>query len=49
MITDLALKSSNILATVKAMREHSDVGFEFIPTPATYYQDPEVNFKSNNG
>jgi len=41
-VQHLALKSSNILATVKAMREKSDVGFEFIPTPATYYQDPEI-------
>jgi len=41
-VQHLALKSSNILATVKAMREHSDVGFEFIPTPAVYYQNPEI-------
>jgi 4-hydroxyphenylpyruvate dioxygenase len=41
-VQHLALKSSNILATVKAMRERSDVGFEFIPTPAAYYQNPDI-------
>lgn len=41
-VQHLALKTSNILATVKAMREHSDVGFEFMNTPLTYYQSPEI-------
>jgi 4-hydroxyphenylpyruvate dioxygenase len=41
-VQHLALKTSNILATVKAMRERSDVGFEFMNTPVTYYQSPEI-------
>lgn len=41
-VQHIALKTSNILAAVKAIKERSDVGFEFIPTPKTYYQGPEV-------
>jgi len=41
-VQHLALKSSNIFRTIKAMRERSDVGFEFIPTPKTYYENPEI-------
>jgi hypothetical protein len=40
---DIALKTNNILAAVKAMRDNSETGFEFIPTPKNYYTSPEVS------
>jgi 4-hydroxyphenylpyruvate dioxygenase len=41
-VQHIALKTSNILAAVKAMRDRSDVGFEFMTTPKTYYENPEI-------
>jgi len=41
-VQHIALKTGNILSTVKAIRERSDVGFDFMSTPRTYYENPEV-------
>jgi len=41
-VQHIALKTSNILAAVKAIRERSDVGFDFMTTPKTYYESPEI-------
>lgn len=41
-VQHIALKSSNVLSTVKAMKDHSDAGFEFMTTPLEYYKAPEI-------
>jgi len=41
-VQHIALKTDNIFATVQAMISAKDMGFEFIPTPETYYSDPLI-------
>lgn len=41
-VQHIAMKTNNILASVKAIREASDMGFELMNTPKTYYQGPEI-------
>jgi len=41
-VQHLALKSGNIFNTVRTMNATSFGGFEFIPTPNTYYEDPII-------
>lgn len=41
-VQHIALKTANIFASVEMINDNSDVGFEFIPTPETYYKDPEI-------
>lgn len=41
-VQHLALKSDNIFATVELIRANSGMGFEFIPTPSTYFDDKIV-------
>jgi len=40
-VQHLALFSNSVLETIELMR-NSPVGFRFIPTPHTYYDDPKV-------
>jgi len=41
-VQHIAIKSSNIFRSVSTMRQNSHVGFEFIPTPKSYYEDPVI-------
>jgi len=41
-VQHIALKSGNIFATVTAMMKMKEFGFDFIPTPAIYYEDPII-------
>jgi len=41
-VQHLALKSNNIFNTIRSMNATSFSGFEFIPTPDTYYEDPVI-------
>jgi len=41
-VQHIAMKTNNVLATVKVMHENSDCGFEFMNTPRSYYQSPEI-------
>jgi len=41
-VQHLALKTPNILTAVKTMKDNSEVGFQFMNTPKSYYQDPKV-------
>jgi 4-hydroxyphenylpyruvate dioxygenase len=41
-VQHIAMKTNNVLAAVKVMSENSDSGFEFMKTPASYYQSPEI-------
>jgi len=48
-VQHIALKSDNIFASVKAISSMKEIGFSFIPTPATYYEDPMIiNRMENN-
>jgi len=40
-VQHIALFSSSVLDTIQMMRD-APVGFSFIPTPSTYYDDPKV-------
>jgi len=42
-VQHIAMKTSNILTTVKVMAENSDCGFAFMNTPRSYYQSPEIS------
>jgi len=46
-VQHIALKSDNIFNTVGLMKTNSDCGFEFIPTPASYYKDPIIQKRMN--
>jgi len=41
-VQHIALKSTNIFATVLAMTKMQEFGFEFISIPSTYYEDPMI-------
>jgi len=41
-VQHIALKSKNIFATIMSMIKMKDFGFDFIPTPASYYEDPII-------
>jgi len=41
-VQHIALKTNNVFKTVKAIADNSEVGFEFIPTPTSYYEDPII-------
>eukprot|EP01113_Clastostelium_recurvatum_P050360 TRINITY_DN950_c0_g1_i2.p2 TRINITY_DN950_c0_g1~~TRINITY_DN950_c0_g1_i2.p2 ORF type:complete len:445 (+),score=111.19 TRINITY_DN950_c0_g1_i2:76-1335(+) len=41
-VQHLALKTPNILKAVKLMKDNSDVGFSFMNTPRSYYEDEKV-------
>jgi len=41
-VQHIAIRADNVFTTVQKMIAASDHGFEFIPTPATYYEDPIV-------
>eukprot|EP01100_Stratorugosa_tubuloviscum_P005696 TRINITY_DN252_c3_g1_i1.p1 TRINITY_DN252_c3_g1~~TRINITY_DN252_c3_g1_i1.p1 ORF type:complete len:424 (-),score=204.52 TRINITY_DN252_c3_g1_i1:70-1341(-) len=41
-VQHIALKSFNVFSTVAQMKVNSITGFEFIPTPSTYYEDPYI-------
>jgi 4-hydroxyphenylpyruvate dioxygenase len=41
-VQHIALKTANIFATVELIRANSSMGFEFIPTPFTYYTDKVI-------
>jgi len=41
-VQHIAIKTNNVLSTVKVMHENSDCGFEFMKTPRNYYQSPEI-------
>jgi len=41
-VQHIALKSSNIFATVIEMTKMKEYGFEFISIPSTYYEDPVI-------
>jgi len=41
-VQHLALKCNNVLETVKKIADNSDVGFTFMTTPKSYYQNPKV-------
>jgi 4-hydroxyphenylpyruvate dioxygenase len=41
-VQHIALKTKNIFASVQLIQENREVGFEFIPTPPTYYEEPEI-------
>ncbi len=46
-VQHIALKSANIFATVQLMNANSEVGFEFIPTPSTYYEEEIIQQRMN--
>jgi len=41
-VQHIALKCDNVFATVKSIASMKDYGFEFIPTPSDYYDDPTI-------
>lgn len=41
-VQHLALKTNNVLATVKTMKDNSSFGFQFMSSPLEYYRDPEI-------
>jgi len=47
-VQHLALKSANIFATVSEMNRMKEFGFEFIPNPSTYYDDPIIIERMQN-
>jgi len=42
-VQHIAIKTNNVLASVKAMRDNSESGFEFMSTPLSYYQSPAMS------
>jgi 4-hydroxyphenylpyruvate dioxygenase len=47
-VQHIALKSNNIFDTVQSIASAKEFGFEFIPTPATYYEDPVIIDRMEN-
>lgn len=47
-VQHIALKSKNIFASVQLIRENRDVGFDLIPTPDSYYENPEIVERMEN-
>jgi len=41
-VQHLALKSNNVFETVMKMRSESEVGFQFLKTHSSYYEDPVI-------
>jgi 4-hydroxyphenylpyruvate dioxygenase len=41
-VQHIALKSDNVFKTVKSIAAMKEFGFDFIPTPASYYEDPVI-------
>eukprot|EP01111_Echinosteliopsis_oligospora_P005551 TRINITY_DN1896_c0_g1_i1.p1 TRINITY_DN1896_c0_g1~~TRINITY_DN1896_c0_g1_i1.p1 ORF type:complete len:465 (+),score=147.73 TRINITY_DN1896_c0_g1_i1:64-1395(+) len=41
-VQHIALKTSNVVQTVKTMKENQDMGFEFMKSPNQYYHDANI-------
>jgi len=47
-VQHIALKSENIFSSVKSIGAMKEIGFDFIPTPPSYYEDPIIIKRMEN-